>query len=56
MSAKTKPPTDELKIETLKTIYDHSYQLVTLADNKATSIFTINCIMITVVLSFSGLK
>jgi len=56
MSAKNEPPSDELKIETLKTIYDHSYQLVTLADNKATAILTINGIMITVVLALAGLK
>ena len=49
-------PSDEVKLETLKTIYDHSYQLVTLADNKATAILTINGIMLTVVLALVGLK
>ena len=52
MSNKPQKTEPELKIETLKSIFDHNYQLINLADNKATAILTINGIMLTVVLAF----
>jgi len=47
--------TDELKFEAMKSIFDQNYQLISLADNKATAILTVNGILLTVVLAMVGL-
>ena len=44
----------EIQLETLKAIFDHNYQLIGLADNKATAILTVNGIMLTVVIALVG--
>lgn len=44
----------EIKLETLKSIFDHNYQLIGLADNKATAILTVNGLMLTVVIALVG--
>ncbi|NHK30801.1 MAG: hypothetical protein FK730_05580 [Asgard group archaeon] len=56
MSSKksTQIPKEETKIETLKSIYDHNFHLIELADNKATAILTVNGIMLTVILALIG--
>lgn len=46
---------NEIKFETLKSIFDQNFQLISLADNKATAILTVNGIMLTVVLAMVGL-
>lgn len=53
--SKKEPMNNEQKYETMKSIFDSNYQLITLADNKATAILTINGIMLTVVLAMVGL-
>ncbi|HUT82671.1 MAG TPA: Pycsar system effector family protein [Candidatus Bathyarchaeia archaeon] len=47
--------TNDLKFEAMKTIFDQNYQLISLADNKATAILTVNGILLTVVLAMVGL-
>ncbi|NHJ49105.1 MAG: hypothetical protein FK733_15060 [Asgard group archaeon] len=54
--SKIQPPSQEVKLEAMKTIYDHNYRLIELADNKATAILTVNGVMLTVILAFVGLK
>jgi hypothetical protein len=54
--SKKQTPSNEVKIESLKSIYEHNYALIELADNKATAILTVNGIMLTVILAFVGLK
>ncbi|MCE7746482.1 MAG: hypothetical protein GPJ52_15240, partial [Candidatus Heimdallarchaeota archaeon] len=53
--SKKEPMNNEQKYETMKSIFDSNHQLITLADNKATAILTINGIMLTVVLAMVGL-
>ena len=53
--SKKEPMNNEQKFETMKQIFESNYQLISLADNKATAILTINGIMLTVVLAMVGL-
>jgi hypothetical protein len=54
--SKKQAPSQEVKLETMKSIYEHNYNLIELADNKATAILTVNGVMLTVILAFVGLK
>ena len=53
--SKKEPMNNEQKFETMKQIFESNYQLISLADNKATAILTVNGIMLTVVLAIVGL-
>jgi len=53
--SKKEPMNNERKFETMKSIYETNFQLIGLADNKATAILTVNGIMLTVVLAMVGL-
>ena len=53
--SKKEPMNNEQKFETMKQIFESNYQLISLADNKATAILTVNGIMLTVVLAMVGL-
>ena len=53
--SKKEPMNNEQRFETMKQIFDSNYQLISLADNKATAILTVNGIMLTVVLAMVGL-
>lgn len=53
--SKKEPMNNEQRFETMKQIFESNYQLISLADNKATAILTVNGIMLTVVLAMVGL-
>ncbi|MBK5112098.1 MAG: hypothetical protein KGD59_04295 [Candidatus Heimdallarchaeota archaeon] len=53
--SKKEPMNNERKFETMKSIFESNYHLISLADNKATAILTVNGIMLTVVLATVGL-
>ena len=53
--SKKEPMNNEQKFETMKQVFDSNYQLISLADSKATAILTVNGIMLTVVLAMVGL-